>query len=377
MALKVFDGFDHYNGQTDLLARQGFLQFQSYPPGSGGSLPTITFGPGVSVDGECMIMTGGSGGYHAPLTAVWGTRNSQFIVGGRFECLQYQVGAQICSLAFIFWDSTTVPVTAQFAVVFNSNSYTIEIWNGSLFYNGVSTKLYSTANNVWSGDVANMIEIQTTIAAGGAGVVKVWVNGVQLVNQTAITTQQSANAWADATSFKGDFLNGGALLSTLVKMDDLYYCDTTVGAGTYPCNSPLGDVHVYTRFPTGNNSVQWTPLANTNWQEVDEVAMDGDTSYNYSATVGQEDLLNYSALATTINNILGVQVTGAYRKDDSSARSIKQAFKSSTTEVYGAVNSLGTAYAYYTDLWVLDPATSASWTLAAVNALSAGYNLVS
>jgi hypothetical protein len=378
MALKVFDGFDHYNSKTDLTARSGVMQWQWMTPGAPGSgTPTGTVNfvpfPGGSVDGECVFLQGQSWYDMALLTAVLSFRNQTNIVGFR----QYAPSGPVVTasgFAIFFYDTQQVGGPAiQFTILFNENSYGINVFNGSYSAAG-STQIGISANNVWAANTGNMIEVQYTISTT-VGAVKIIVNGVTVLNLTNVNTQTGSNAVADGIGFKPE-INGGITQATGY-FDDFYVCDTTLGPGTYPCNSPLGDVHVYTRFPTGNNSAQWTPLANTNWQEVSEVVMDGDTSYNYSSTVTQEDLLNFSALSTTINNILGVQVTGAYRKDDSSARSIKQAFKSGATKVYGTVDSLPTAYTYFTDLWVLDPNTSASWLLAAVNALSAGYNLVS
>ena len=47
------------------------------------------------------------------------------------------------------------------------------------------------------------------------------------------------------------------------------------------------------------------------------------------------------------------------------------------TAAAGASYSIPNAYVYCYDMWVLDPNTTANWTLASVNALQAGYELVS
>jgi len=135
-------------------------------------------------------------------------------------------------------------------------------------------------------------------------------------------------------------------------------------------------VSVDTTFPVSNGAVQWTPLANSNWQEVSEIAMDSDTSYNFSSTPGQTDLFNMGALRAATSVVLGVQVTGAYRKDDATARQVAQQIKSGATQSAGTTNSIPSGYAYYTDLFVLDPNTAASWTVTAAGSAEIGYNLV-
>jgi hypothetical protein len=76
-----------------------------------------------------------------------------------------------------------------------------------------------------------------------------------------------------------------------------------------------------------------------------------------------------------VATVFGVQTTGAYRKLDASAQTIIQSIKSGATSSNGATLSLSLSYAYYTDLFVVDPNTSATWTPAAVDALIAGYKL--
>lgn len=339
MALKVFDGFDHYGTGTDFLARSGFLQWQ------GGNISFVT---GRNGNGKAAQ----PGPPFNGLTGVFSARNSAAGIG---MAIDMAGGSTIISLV------DSLAGAAQVTVLFNEANFSIQVYRGVQ----TGTLLFTSNNNVWSQEVWNYVEVWITVSST-VGTVLVKVNGETLVNLTGQNTQNTANTTFDTLSYTGNTI------------DDFYYADTTTGPGSFPCNAPLGDVRVFTAFPIGNSSVTWTPLANTNWQEVSEVAMDGDTSYNFTTTAGDEDLLNFSALANTVNKILGVQVTGAYRKDDATMRTVKQALKSGATEQYGTTNSLpDTTYAYFTDLWTLDPNTSASWTLAGVNGIAAGYNLVS
>jgi hypothetical protein len=123
--------------------------------------------------------------------------------------------------------------------------------------------------------------------------------------------------------------------------------------------------------------VQWTPLAETNWQEVGETQFDGDTSYNYATTVGNTDLFTFGSLPTTVSVVYGVFVTGGYRKLDAGPETIVQKLVSSGSTASGSTMAMSLSYAFWTDLFVTDPHTGATWTPTSVNDIIAGYSLAS
>lgn len=331
MALKFVDGFDHYAAIADIAARSGFAQYASL---NGSGFQTGRNGNAKEFSGSFNVVLG-------QRVAKSGAGASVLFSGPN-------------DITWSFVDSVANAVQVQ--VVFRYRNFTIEVYRGS-------TLLTRTANNVWGANTQHFVEMWVNVDPA-AGSVEVHVDQAVLVNITGQNTQATANAWWDELQVSN------------AAYDDLYVCDTTVGAGTNPCNTFLGDPRVYTQFPTANSAVQFTPNANTNWQQVSEQAFDGDTSYNSSSTVGQEDLFTIGATPATIVGILGLQITGAYRKDDAGLRKIKQALKSSATEVYGAQFSLpDSQYNYLGDIFPTDPATSASWTRTGVNAALIGYNL--
>lgn len=365
MALKAFDGFDHYNSGGafggDLFARSGFIQYD--PNFLGAS--SVSFVAGINGDGSAV-----TGNY---LRATYAARNATAIIG---QAIKFPANAPANNGWIFLLDSLGASLhTCQISILFNPGNNSISVYRGSGyvgFESGNGTLLLTTANNVMVPTQANYVEIQATIDPS-AGAVAIYLNGsaTPVVNITGANTRNSANSVFDQAVWFG-------LTNTMV-LDDHYYCDTVVGPGSFPCNAPLGSVHCETLFAIGNDQAQWSPNPNTNanWQNVNEAAMDSDTTYNSSATPGQEDRFNYQSLPGVVSAVFGAQVTGAYRKDDAGTRTVKQALKSGVTEVYGANDNLASsAYGYFTDLFVLDPNTSASWTNAAINAVKAGYNLV-
>ena len=344
MALYVFEGFDHYAGAADILTRSGRLVwtrsdgFIGLPVGRGG------YGKAYSGGNDPVLL----GAFVAEFT--------DFFCG--FAC---SLGSGTTT-QFNFNDmSTAGNGTPQFYVQLNAATATIAIYNGG-------GTIENTLTAAFTPTVYNYIEIGAVIATAGS--VTVRVNGVQVLT-ASFNTVTTANTWVNGIHVVG---NG---YGNITSLDDFYWCDNTTGAGGNPCNTFLGDVSVDTLFPTSNFAVAWTPLANTNWQEVSELSNDGDVSYNSAATVGAVDTYNFGPLRPTATAVLGVQTTGAYRKDDATARTLQQRVISAGSTADGTTVSIPATYTYETDLFVVDPSTTANWTVAAVNAIAAGYELVS
>ncbi len=373
MALDVIDGFEKYLSPTaDMLRRHGMLQWQIY--GANNS-PTLSFVAGMEGDGKALEITG-VGGFLGPNAglptqwpvAVFGQREADAWYGIRLLC----PGANNGALFFIY---DTTPITGpavQLTLWFNPSNYSISVYRGLL-----TTLLGITDNNVWTNDVFQYVSIWPVID-NSAGSVTIKIDGTQVLNLTSIDTQATGNAWWDAAGFTPNKSSGTSGSTSSIILDDLAYGDTTVGPGLYPFNTPVDDLHVRVMPIVGNNAVQWTPKANTNWQEVSETQIDGDTSYNSADTAGLEDTFNFGPLPGVVNNIYAVQLTVAARKDDAGVHKLKSALITGTTETYGAENPLpNNDYAFFSDIYPTDPDTAESWTLTNANAMAAGYNLVS
>lgn len=359
MALKVWDGFDHYSATADFKQRSGFLQWQLPAVNA----PVLSFVTGRNLFGKALQV---SGGQFSGFWAVFGDRNAEAIVG--FAMLfGSTVAAAGCR--FQFWD--TVADQIQATVWFNEDNYAVQVYRGDTS----GTLLYASPNNVWAGHVWNFVEIRVKIH-DSAGEVQARVNGVTVATITGVDTKATSNTWWDKLLLRPS--PDGISNAPIIQLDDLYYCDTTMGAGTFPANTFLGDAKVVTLFATGNDSVQWTPLSGTNYQMIDEQAMDGDATYNYETTAGDQDTFVFEPLESVITVIYGVQVTYAARKDDAGMRVTKSVAKVGGTSYFGADKSLpDQVYTYFTDLWILNPNTAANWTITGVNAATYGYRLVS
>ena len=210
----------------------------------------------------------------------------------------------------------------------------------------------------------HFVELKATIH-NSAGSVQVRLNGVTVVAVTGLDTQNTSNAYATEIQFWQGYI------------DDLYVLDTT---GSAPHNDFLGDVRVRTLYPDGaGSSTQWTPSAGSNYQNVDETGTaDGDTTYNSSSTAAQKDLFTFSNLPDASGTVYAVQERWKARKDDGGTREARSVVKSGATTNSGQTEALGSSYVgYIGDIHSVNPDTAAAWTISEVNAVEAGYELIS
>jgi len=369
MALLAFDGFDHYATTVDLQSRVGALQWSDLTiirPGY------VTFTTGAAGYGQAINLYVGGG------PGLGGTVN-QLLASAYFGSRILISNVSLTHVDLQVMDY--VQDLAQLTVRLYPRSGIVSVYSGDPDTTFPSPALLAMSTpNAFSPHIWNSVEVYASIGSGGA--FDVHIQGSSVVSATGVLVQYPTPP-PDGKSIRGD-LSGfryrlGSDASTqngvALSIDDFYVCDSTTGPGTYPCNSFLGDVAVQTLTPTANVSVQWTPLAGTNYTEVGTAQFEGDLSYNSAGVVGAADVFTLAPLPTSTLAVFGVQLTGAYRKLNASAQTIVQTVTSGGTAQASAPLTMSLAYAYYSTMLPLDPHTSASWTPAAVNLMHAGYTL--
>ncbi len=195
------------------------------------------------------------------------------------------------------------------------------------------------------------------------------VDGVTFLDTGAggVDTQYTANAYA--TGFE---LYSSNNTGTPSRYNDFFIQDTS---GAAPLNDLLGDIRLYTQVPSSaGTDTAFTPSAGANFECVDEIPPDDDTTKNSSATVTARDNFTFPNLPAGIATVYGVGVVVRGKKTDAGARSI--ALENLLTGVYatGSDQALSTDYQPYQHLFPLDP-NGAAWTPANVNAAKTGYQL--
>jgi hypothetical protein len=238
---------------------------------------------------------------------------------------------------------------------------------GTLIVTRNGTVLGSASVQALSEGVFYYLELRVVIhPSTGSYVLR--VDGVPWLSGGPVNTQGAGTASANMIVL-GHFSDG---IFLNVDVDDIYICDGTGSANT----QLLGDCRVDALLPSGDGAhAGWTPSAGTShFSLVDEVPPNDDTDYlsaSVATTRESHTFTNLPAMPTPV--IYGVQHTVVARKDDAGTRQVYSLVKSGAiTQVASTPFTMALAWTMYTAIWEQDPATTAPWTVAGVNAMEAG-----
>lgn len=346
MAIILTDGFDMYNG---IVAN------------TGAQARWILGAPA-----SCSMITGRFGGQALQLTCNSSVSQfSQLPFPGSYGSFSFGCAfRQTTAVAGTVnpyggaWQFRTVGGACQFyARLLGSGA--IEVYRSTGATTGVV--IGTTAAGVIILNTWQYVEFVATISAT-VGVVEIWVDGVRVLNLTGVN-----NAQTPGTPTVGVFGSGNNFNSEqgIYGLDDVYVNNTAVR---------IGEGKIETLRPSADTATKnWTPNSGTvNFSRVNETLVDGDTSYVYSNTVGQQDLYDLADLSTTPTTIFAVSVVAFAEKTDAGSRSILLTLKSGATASDGSNYNLASSYGRFDRLLEQDPNTTAAWTGAAVNALQVG-----
>lgn len=240
---------------------------------------------------------------------------------------------------------------------------------------GASSVLVATTPaKTWHTDEWNYIELKFKVHPT-AGTVEVRVNKVVVLSYAGNTANTVAPVlslaygwdsitWSGSLSFNDD--------TNQLRWDDRYILDNTGTNNT----DYLGNVRVNCQLTTAPGDVTQMSVfgAAANWDAVNEPLLT-EVEYVYDSVMGDRDLYTMDPNVTA-QNILGVQITGAHRQDDSTQLKSNLLLKTHATEYAGSDHFLAQTYHYYRDLWELNPNTGVGWTAAELNALQAGQKVL-
>lgn len=162
-------------------------------------------------------------------------------------------------------------------------------------------------------------------------------------------------------------------------VDDWYWLSTT--GGTY--TTFLGDRTLEGIYPNSDGAVlDFTPSSGTDHYALllDNPVYNAshDTSYVSSNTAGHRDLVgmtNLSVLQSTIDALFTITTA---KLDVLGSRTLRAIIRSGSTIYNGASQGINTvAFESFDDIWEQDPDAAGSWTIATINAVQTGFELVS
>jgi hypothetical protein len=332
------ESFDVYGSASDL-GHGGWV------PSNAALLSTITFGAG-RYGGKCLQCSTSN-----PFSLIRGLPSVHATVG---------IGTAFRRSLFASIDSEVLSLQRSGGVQLRVSL----TQTGALKILRNTTEL-ATSAPVISVDGWHYIELLTTTHPT-AGSYTLRVNGSTVLTASGVNTRGRTDDLIDAISL-------GMSNVGINRFDDLYTFD-----GVSPGNVLLGDCIAYRRTVSGDTAQRdFTPdTGTTNFSRIAEEAPDGDSSYVHSGLVGAKDLYAIGNLADVPSVIHAVSVNVLARKDNSATRELRTVLKSGATEAYGSPVGLPNTYKRVSAVHQTDPATGAAWTYEAVNALQAGFQVV-
>ena len=338
MSIIYLDSFQAYNGiNTNSYSLQN--EFYVQEPGN------LSFGTGRFSGSRCVTFNYSSGNNF--ISRVMASTNTASI--GMSIYVNAGIGGSYPRSLAAFYDSTNATPLVR-----------LEAVGGGALQLTTAVGTVAAGYGLYPG---NWAYVELIYTGGTSGSTSLYINGALICTQSGnMTTTQVGNA------IIGSKYAGGNSEAGSVSFSDLYIANDAASRG---------DRRVQIQVPAANSSVTWTPLSGSNYANVNELPVDGDTSYVTSSTAGNQDLYTVGALPGAATSISAVQIRTCMKKTDASAHLAASVISSAGTVSVGASQSLSSNYSFGTDIYLTDPHTSAAWTSSAVNALLIGQKLVS
>lgn len=354
MTMKLLEGYDHLSSQA--LASSKAWTFHQNASNNGSIAQSIVAG---RITGNCSRLSNSGGGlneseYTKPLPSAL----THPILGA---ALRISALPSAGNVPEFFWLRVGATKTMRAAV--NSAGHIVILNSGGTT---IATGTGTITTNTWVYLEFNLI------INGASGSIATQFNGAADI---ATTTGNFGSTGVDNFASLAQSSGFGVYTSDT---DDIYVLD----ASASPNNTFLGDMHVYTLYPSADgNYSQWTPDSGSpHFSRVNEHAStypDGDTSYVVDGTSGHRDSYAFDDLVPLTGTVFGVQSNLYARKDDVGLRQIVSSVRSGGTDYDSAVTqTLSTSYVDYTDIREVDPSTSAAWVISGVNAAEYGIKVV-
>lgn len=284
-----------------------------------------------------------------------GSNYTPLYMGFHFRVGSLSNRTRICS----FHDGSTY----QLSLIHESDG-SLRLYRGleGKFDVGTGTSIQQTAAGQITANTWYHIQIYASFH-GSTGAYEVRKDGTAVLSGSGVNTSASGNAYADR------FGLGDVVPATGQYFDNLVIAD----------NAFQGQCVVETLYPSANGTTNNFNVsgAASNYQAVDDSGTyDSDTTYTYSANVGDIDLYALANSSYSTGTVKGLQVNAVMRKDDAGARDAALVVRSSSTNSVRSTQSLTSSYAVYSEAFTNDPVTSTSFTLTSVNALEIGAKVI-
>ena len=272
--------------------------------------------------------------------------------------------------------ATVLSATANMLVAFMGDNGIIQgsiILNtdGSLsFRRGTSgTILSTTAAGVIQVNSWAYVEVQYLYSTVNSGTVVIRVNNTVVLTLTNVNTSSTSPSTNITQIYYG---YPGSTAQQMV-LDDVYICE-----GTTP-DPFLGDITVETLYPNGNgNRNVWLGSDGdnvNNYLLVNEVGAPNTGTYTKDSVSGDGDVYALDNLKTVAGQVQGVCHVAFANKSDAGPAQFR-IVNHGTADTKSAALSPATSSDGWTYALAQNPDTGTAWTVATVNALQSGVEIV-
>lgn len=231
------------------------------------------------------------------------------------------------------------------------------------------TVIASTAGPVLLANAWQHIETKVKIH-DTTGTVEIRVDGVPVLTATGLDTASTADVTCRQVAFNNKATNTGASVTMYIK--DFITWDNLGSANT----DFLGTCQVISLTPNGDNSFNWTPsTGTTGFNLIDDVPPNDDTDYISAADPPPAaSSFTLTNLPVDVTSVKALQTMVRARKTDGGDGSLQTSMISGASTGNGTDRPITVAFTYWFDVFETDPATSAAWIPAAVDAAKIKIN---
>ncbi len=351
MALQFIDGFDHYSAAG---APAGASMTQKWDATffAGAMFPDV----GTSrFGGQALRIESTAGSAWVQKSVI--TQRDEMIVG--FAFLPKATGTHTTKIHFIYDTGDS----AVLSLNMSSGGASILTTSGASAASAASTLVAG----VWQ-YIEFRVKVDDTV-----GELEIKRNGVQIANGTSLDTGTTAEVIQSLR------IESTSNLQT-DHIDDLYLLDTT-GSDN---NTFLGDSRISVLYPSangGSNDFTFTGVGVTaNFEAVDELLIDEDTTYVESGLIGaREDYINedFTDIGVVPTTVHGVQVCNGTLKTDTGTLRFQNEMTIAGTQYTDGTEITATSGEYHISTYIrdTDPSDNAVWTEAKVATTGSGCSI--
>lgn len=302
----------------------------------------------------------------------------------------------------LYWDSVTAGVSASTVQKRTGNYSYLFTSGGKTATKNISTPLstlyhrFAIYPDTIPGTNYNFVSYRNSTTphiylrlTGSTGIISVYHGGGTLLGNTSASISLKSWVLLEVYLVVGDSPNGavtikadGETIATITGVDTKNGASTTVDNVYFEagpsvqfylddlgldnsewCND--GRIELLTVNGAGD-STQWIPSGEVspdpliNYQMVDDVPPDGDTSYNSTASSGNTDLYSHSTFDPTGKTVRMLIAEGRLR-GEAGGEIVKLDIKRDGTVYKSSEITLTTAFKRFTSEYITDPSTSSAW----------------